>query len=288
MALTLGIDLACRAAHQATLARRRQDYLAGRKFCTRPADLEPLWADLDLRDPACCRVVEPTRNAWIVGRGVVPPPRRDSRDGPDHAVIGPAQVLLQAHQERPDRLRTLGAATAVASRGATGPFRARTGRSAAPADQAALHDGEASHRGLRPARCVHLAPRPRLVRGPQRPLRDRRVGVPGPLRRPARGDPARPGAPTRFLIARSRALARNLAAALIVAAKQTLALWTPGRRRDGLRRAGRRHRPSRPSRRCSSPTRSKRSMSGSRTSTPTPTRTASSPQHQASGRRSAR
>lgn len=67
MALTLGIDVAVRAAHQATLARDGATVWRGRKFWTRPADLERLWADLDLDEPGELTVViEPTRNAWIV------------------------------------------------------------------------------------------------------------------------------------------------------------------------------------------------------------------------------
>ena len=67
MALTLGIDVACRAAHQATLAIDGKVIWRGRKFWTRPADLERLWADLDLEEPGeLTVVVEPTRNAWIV------------------------------------------------------------------------------------------------------------------------------------------------------------------------------------------------------------------------------
>lgn len=67
MALTLGIDVACRAAHQATLAVDGKTVWRGRKFWTRPADLERLWSDLDLGDPGeLTVVVEPTRNAWIV------------------------------------------------------------------------------------------------------------------------------------------------------------------------------------------------------------------------------
>ena len=67
MALTLGIDVACRAAHQATLAVDGKTVWRGRKFWTRPADLERLWDDLDVEDPADLTVVvEPTRNAWIV------------------------------------------------------------------------------------------------------------------------------------------------------------------------------------------------------------------------------
>lgn len=67
MALTLGIDVAVRAAHQATLARDGVTVWRGRKLRTSPADLERLWSDLDLADPAELTVVlEPTRNAWIV------------------------------------------------------------------------------------------------------------------------------------------------------------------------------------------------------------------------------
>lgn len=90
MALTLGIDVACRAAHQATLARDGLTVWRGRKFWTRPGDLERLWVDLDLEDPDELTVVlEPTRNAWIVlaewfrRRGA-------GGDGPDHSVRGPA------------------------------------------------------------------------------------------------------------------------------------------------------------------------------------------------------
>nr|WP_280781391.1 transposase [Rhodococcus opacus] len=42
-------------------------YGVGRKFWTRLAELERLWADLNLPDPAeLTVVVEPTRNGWIV------------------------------------------------------------------------------------------------------------------------------------------------------------------------------------------------------------------------------
>lgn len=67
MALTLGIDVAVRAAHQATLVRDGVAVWRGRKFSTRPPDLQRLWSDLDLIDPGDVTVVvEPTRNAWIV------------------------------------------------------------------------------------------------------------------------------------------------------------------------------------------------------------------------------
>jgi transposase len=67
MAVTLGIDVAVKAAHQASLAVDGKLVWTGRKFLTRPADLDRLWAALDLDDPSEMTVVlEPTRNAWIV------------------------------------------------------------------------------------------------------------------------------------------------------------------------------------------------------------------------------
>ncbi|MBJ8343029.1 IS110 family transposase [Antrihabitans sp. YC3-6] len=67
MNVTLGIDVACRAAHQASLARDGRVVWRGRKFTTSTTELEALWADLDVAQPAELTVVlEPTRNAWIV------------------------------------------------------------------------------------------------------------------------------------------------------------------------------------------------------------------------------
>lgn len=63
---TLGIDLACRAAHQASLARPDGTFVwTGRRFFTRPVDLQKLWAACNLGDDDTLGVVmEPTRNAW--------------------------------------------------------------------------------------------------------------------------------------------------------------------------------------------------------------------------------
>jgi transposase len=67
VALTLGIDVACRAAHQASLARPDGTFVwTGRRFFTRPAELEKLWAACGLTENDTLRVVmEPTRNAWV-------------------------------------------------------------------------------------------------------------------------------------------------------------------------------------------------------------------------------
>lgn len=64
--VTLGIDLACRAQHRATLADDRGEYLwAGRRLRTTPADLEAVWADIP-DGVEVWVVMEPTRNAWVV------------------------------------------------------------------------------------------------------------------------------------------------------------------------------------------------------------------------------
>ena len=68
MGLRLGIDIACRAAHQVSLADDQGRFLwSGRRFRTTPGDLTELWAMLpDGTDPAQVLVVmEPTRNAWV-------------------------------------------------------------------------------------------------------------------------------------------------------------------------------------------------------------------------------
>ncbi len=60
----LGIDVACTAAHQASLADERGVFLwQGWRFRTTTADLERLWAKIP-DDARVVVVMEPTRNAW--------------------------------------------------------------------------------------------------------------------------------------------------------------------------------------------------------------------------------
>jgi transposase len=63
--MVLGIDVACRAAHQASLADDKGRFVwSARRFRTTSADLETLWGSL----PAGVEltvVMEPTRNAWV-------------------------------------------------------------------------------------------------------------------------------------------------------------------------------------------------------------------------------
>ena len=65
MQLTLGIDVACRAAHQASLADESGQFAwSGHRFRTTPADLQELW-DLVPDGAGVTVVMEPTRNAWV-------------------------------------------------------------------------------------------------------------------------------------------------------------------------------------------------------------------------------
>jgi transposase len=63
--LTLGIDIACRAAHQASLADPAGRFAwSGRRFRTTVADLTRLWAQIPAGSELTV-VMEPTRNAWV-------------------------------------------------------------------------------------------------------------------------------------------------------------------------------------------------------------------------------
>jgi transposase len=63
--LRLGVDIACRAPHQASLADDKGVFLwSGRRFRTSPEDLEALWVSLPEHTEVMV-VMEPTRNAWV-------------------------------------------------------------------------------------------------------------------------------------------------------------------------------------------------------------------------------
>ena len=86
----LGIDVASRAAHQASLADESGRFLwSGHRFRTEAEDLERLWAMLPERgaDTEVLVLLEPTRNAWVPlaawfrrrgARVVLVPPERSS------------------------------------------------------------------------------------------------------------------------------------------------------------------------------------------------------------------
>jgi len=61
----LGIDVACRAAHQASLADATGEFLwSGWRFRTTVAELETLWSKIP-EGAEVTVVMEPTRNAWV-------------------------------------------------------------------------------------------------------------------------------------------------------------------------------------------------------------------------------
>jgi transposase len=68
MQLRLGIDIACRAPHQASLADESGRFVfAGHRFRTIAGELEELWSMLPTEAEAAevTVVMEPTRNAWV-------------------------------------------------------------------------------------------------------------------------------------------------------------------------------------------------------------------------------
>ena len=68
MQLRLGIDIACRAPHQASLADESGRFIfAGHRFRTTASELEELWSMLPSGTEAAevMVVMEPTRNAWV-------------------------------------------------------------------------------------------------------------------------------------------------------------------------------------------------------------------------------
>ena len=67
MKIRLGIDVACKAAHQASCADETGTMLwAGYRFRTDPGELEALWAKLPAERSEVLVIMEPTRNAWAV------------------------------------------------------------------------------------------------------------------------------------------------------------------------------------------------------------------------------
>lgn len=66
MQIRLGVDIACRAAHQVSCADEHGVMLwVGHRFRTDPDELEALWARLPAEVAEVMVVMEPTRNAWV-------------------------------------------------------------------------------------------------------------------------------------------------------------------------------------------------------------------------------
>ena len=89
-AMTLGIDVAVRARHRATLADERGAYVWSGVGCrTHPGELERLWARVPA-DAQVTVVLAPTRNAWVPLAAWCQARRRDGGAGAARAVQGPA------------------------------------------------------------------------------------------------------------------------------------------------------------------------------------------------------
>jgi transposase len=66
MKIRLGVDVACRAAHQASCADESGQFLwSGHGFRTDPDELDALWAKLPADAGEVTVIMEPTRNAWV-------------------------------------------------------------------------------------------------------------------------------------------------------------------------------------------------------------------------------
>ena len=77
----LGIDVACRADHRASLADERGEFIwSSWKFRTTTADLERLWAKVPT-GASVTVILEPTRNAWVPLLGLAPSTRRHGHLG---------------------------------------------------------------------------------------------------------------------------------------------------------------------------------------------------------------
>src|SRR6201987_6335283 len=64
--IRLGVDVACRAAHQASLADEQGSFLCvGHRFRTDPDELDTLWARLPKDAQRIEVVMEPTPNALV-------------------------------------------------------------------------------------------------------------------------------------------------------------------------------------------------------------------------------
>jgi transposase len=122
MLLRLGIDVACRAAHQVTCADETGKFLfSGRRFRTTIEDLDRLWASLPDAEQVLV-VMEPTRNAWVPlaawfrahGARVVLVPPEQSADLRDYYHKHTkndrldSRVLARLPLLHPDGLRVLG------------------------------------------------------------------------------------------------------------------------------------------------------------------------------------
>ena len=232
MPLRLGIDVACRAAHQVSLADEQGRFIwSGRRFRTTSQDLERLWAMLPgapTRRGLGGHGTDPQR-VGAAGR-VVSAPRRRGGAGATGTVGGSAPLLRQAHQVRPAGLPAAGPGADAA------PRRPATEQGLGPGD--ALRRAAKLHSTLRSGAAKAWPDWTPCWRSSGRTgtTRRRRPGQPDPVAVPRRryADPhtvKRLGRArlARFLYRHSRgAWGEAQAEAFLAAAQETLQLWAGG------------------------------------------------------------
>ena len=184
--MRLGIDVACRADHQASLAGVDGEFIwSGWRFRTTPSDLEALWEKI----PAGAEVqviVEPTRNAWV------PLAAWLSAQGAEVVLVAPEQSAdlrdYYNKHTKTDRLdsRILARLPLLHPEGLSAYRRADTGRSAAAGDAPPGQAGQGPRGDVPTARRAGRAARAGVGRGARRRrLHQDRPGRAGALRRPA-------------------------------------------------------------------------------------------------------
>ena len=194
----LGIDVACRADHRASLADERGEFIwSSWKFRTTTADLERLWAKipdgaLGDRHPRA----HPQRLGAAVG--LAPSTRRHGDLGATRAVGRPAGLLQQAHQDRPVGFTGAGSSAVAAPRGPARHRQPRSGGVTAPCRPSPLQPGQAPQRRQPAPRRTRRAAGPGLGRFPRIGHRfEDRPGHLGEIRRStgAQASRAQPGSP---------------------------------------------------------------------------------------------
>ena len=151
MILRMGIDIAVRAPHQASLADERGELVwSGHRFRTSAADLEALWARLPTGQPSqdvldVTVVMEPTRNAWV------PLAAWFRRRGAQVVLVSAERSAdlraYYAKHTKSDRLDSvlLARLPLLHPEGLHPERGIGPRRPASPSDQAALDAGQASH-----------------------------------------------------------------------------------------------------------------------------------------------
>ena len=195
----LGIDVACRADHRASLADERGEFIwSSWKFRTTTADLERLWAKIP--DGASVIVIlEPTRNAWVPLSAWLQA-RRHGDLGATRAVGQFARLLQQAHQDRPVGLSGPGTSAAAAPRGPPGHRQPRSRGVTSSGRPSPLQPGQAPQCGQSASRGTRRAARTGLGRFPRIGHRlEDRPGRLGEIRRSTGAQASRAG-PARLVV----------------------------------------------------------------------------------------